>query len=72
MASYQDNLITTRNNIAAQLAAISANPKPSYSSEGKSVSWADYFQMLTNQLATLNQQILVAEGPFEIRTQGTT
>lgn len=67
-ASYEQNLVTIRDNIAASLASISANPKPNYSVDGQTVSHADFFAMLMNQLKAANAAIS-AGTPFEIETQ---
>ena len=72
MASYQANLITAKEQVAARLVELSASPKPSYSVDGQSVSWESYFATLTNQLQALEQAIQRADGPFEVRTQGVT
>jgi len=69
MATYLENLTTTRDNIAAQLADMSENPKPDYSKDGQSVSWAQLFKMLSDQLNTVNNQIAAAQ-PYEIVTEG--
>lgn len=70
MATYAQNLETARNNVAAALAEITANPKPDYSVDGESYSWASYFQMLTTQLEALNKQLAAASGPYEVRSYG--
>lgn len=72
MASYQANLITAKEQVAARLVELTASPKPSYSVDGQSVSWESYFATLTNQLQALEQAIQRADGPFEVRTQGVT
>lgn len=66
MPSVLDNLITAKANIAAKIAEISANPKPNYSIDGQSISWASYFDMLNSQLGKLDESIAVAQGPFEM------
>jgi len=71
MASYEDNLRTARENIAARLAEITASPKPSYSIDGQSVSWTEYSNSLVQQLKEVNQQLQEIESgneePWEIR-----
>jgi hypothetical protein len=64
-----DNLNASKANIAAILARITADPKPSYSIDGQSVSWESYFSMLTDKLEKLNQLIQIEGGPFEQQTQ---
>lgn len=71
MATYLENLTTARDNIAARLAEITAQAKPSYDVDGQRVEWNDYFKSLTEQLAALNEQINGA-GVFEEQSQGYT
>lgn len=72
MATYQENLITTRDQIAANLVAMTASPKPTYSIDGQSVSWESLFATYTSQLAALNLQISQADGGYEIRSVGVS
>lgn len=72
MATYADNLLTARNNIAAKIAAMSADPKPNYSVDGVSYSWNELFTSLSGQLEKINAQLQMADGGFEIRSQGIT
>lgn len=69
--AYQDDLITARDNIAAQIASITANPKPSYSIDGQSVSWGEHFNNLMSQLKELESAVQRAGGPFEVRSWGS-
>ncbi len=71
MPSYLENLHTARDQIAANLATITAEPKPNYSIDGQSVSWQSLVESYTQQLARLDDLIAAAE-PFEIFSQGTT
>ena len=71
MATYLENLTTARDNIAARLASITAQPKPSYDVDGQRVEWNAYFEALTRQLATLNEQLNGAE-PFEETSEAYT
>ena len=71
MSTVLENLVAARENVAANLAAITAQPKPSYSIDGQSVSWQGLFDSYISQLQTLNAQIAAAE-PFEITSQGVT
>lgn len=64
-----DDLETAKANIAALLASITANPKPDYSVDGKSVSWATYFRTLTEQLDAINKLIQTEGGPQWLSTQ---
>ena len=69
--SYLDDLVTTRDQVAANLAEITANPKPNYSIDGQSVSWQSLFDSYISQLEQLNRHLAAAE-PFEVRSQGYT
>ena len=69
--SYLDDLTTARDQVAANLKAITANPMPNYSIDGQSVSWQQLFDSYMNSLSALNQQIADAE-PFEFQSQGLT
>jgi len=69
MANDLANLQLIKSNILARLVDLSANPKPNYSIEGKSVSWGSYFESLTKQLTTINE-LLQSEQPFEYRSYG--
>jgi len=70
MATRAENLQTALDGIAAKLADMSANPKPDYSVDGESYSWAGLFQMLTAQQKELEQALQRANGPFEVRSRG--
>jgi hypothetical protein len=69
MATYLENLTTTRDQIAANLVEITADPKPNYSIDGQTVSWADLFRTYTEQLAALNKTLAAAD-PFELESIG--
>ncbi len=71
MATLLENLLTARQNIASNLAEITAQPKPSYSIDGQQVSWQSLFDSYIGQLQALNAQIAAAE-PFEFSSQGCT
>jgi hypothetical protein len=71
MPTYLENLTTARDQIAANLAAITAQPKPTYSIDGQSVSWQSLFDSYIAQLDKLNALIAAAE-PFEVQSQGGT
>ena len=71
MSSYLDDLLAARDNIAANLAAMTANPKPNYSVDGQSLSWQSLFDSYMAQLEKLDIQINGAQ-PFEVRSRGYT
>jgi hypothetical protein len=63
-----DNLLTRRSNIIAELAAMNSaasGGKPSYSIDGQQVDHVAYRKSLYEELALLNQQITILQGPFE-------
>jgi hypothetical protein len=72
MASRADNLNAALDNIAAQLADMTANPKPSYSAGGRSISWGEHFNNLVTQQEKLYAALQMADGPFEVRSEGVS
>ena len=70
MATLQENLITVRNQIAANLVTVTASPKPMYTEDGASYDWAGYVSMLMDKLRELDEAIQRADGPFEVRSYG--
>lgn len=69
--SSSEQLQTIKANTLAQLAAVSAERKPSYSEAGQSFSWSEYLEHLQRRVEWCNQQ-LAAEEPFEFPSQGYT
>ena len=55
--TYLADLTTTRDNLASALATESANPKPSYSVDGRSFAWNDYFRMQMQAIKDLTELI---------------
>lgn len=72
MPSDLENLQTARSNIAANLAAITASPKPNYTIDGQTVSWQALFDSYVNQIKNLDVLIAGEGGPFEIASEGRT
>ena len=73
MATLLENLITRRDAIGAELAALSASKPgglPNASGPGANVDHQGYKASLYAELREINQQIAAAEGPFEIETFG--
>lgn len=64
------DLQTAYNNVASQLASITANPAPSYSVQGVSISAAEYIAMLTERLDKIQEQIVIQGGPYQLISQG--
>lgn len=69
MATYNENLITVRDNIAAALVDMTANPKPDYMVDGQRMLWADLFDKYMARLDTLNKAI-DADSPQELVSYG--
>lgn len=70
--TYLENLILMRDNVAAQLAALSGSTPgviPDYSVGGQSVQETAHFVALSNQLAELTKRIAQAQ-PFAVRSRG--
>lgn len=72
MATISENLTTAKTNFAQQLADLSANPKPSYTVDGKSYQWGEYLKFLTDSMAAVNAAIVANEGPSETCIDGYT
>lgn len=70
MATITENLLTAKANFAQQLADLSANPKPSYTVDGKSYSWGEYLKFLIDAMASIDLQIQQEEGPEEVVISG--
>lgn len=66
--TYIDDLKTARDNIASQLADMTASPKPSYSKGGQSFSWGEHFRNLMDAQKDINEQLAQAE-PFVNESQ---
>jgi len=60
-----DDLNTAINQVAATIKDITLNPKPDYSVNGQSVSWASYLSMLTDQITKLQQAQQTLAGPYQ-------
>lgn len=67
-----DDLNAAYANVAANLKAITLNPKPSYNVDGKQVQWKELFETYTGQLQSIEQAIQRAGGPFMIETKVVT
>ena len=68
---YTDALIASKVNLAQQLAAITASPKPTYDVDGDSIPWTEYHAMLTAQIANISKLIQAAD-PYEILSVAVT
>ncbi len=68
---YLTDLLSARDNIARQLADLTAQPKPSYQIDGQQVSWDEHFRTLCAELERLNYVLQTSE-PFEFHSTGYT
>ncbi len=66
------NLQAAYQNVCANLAAITANPKPTYNVDGVNVNWQEYYDSLVQRMLELEQAIQRAQGPYELRSRGTS
>jgi transposase InsO family protein len=57
MSTVRDSLIAARDNLAAQLEAITRSPKPTYSDNGQSYSWKEYQEFLIERIRQLKIDI---------------
>ena len=72
MPTAAQNVQTAIDNVAAQLVEITANPKPTYSIDGQSVSWTEHYRALLQTFKDLVALQQMIGGPFEVRSIGTT
>lgn len=66
------NINTAILNVSSLIQQITANPQPSYSVQGVSVSWADYLSMLVEQQAKLQEIYIYLSGPYSLVTQAVS
>lgn len=71
MPDDKQQIETIKSQTLATMAAITANPKPSYSIDGQQVAWGEYLRQLQTTVEWCNAQ-LASEEPFEIESRGTT
>ena len=64
-------LATIRSQTLTLIESLTEHPKPSYSIDGQSVSWADYLTTLRATVDWCDQKLSAGE-PCEERTQGYT
>lgn len=70
MATEAENYQTAINGLSAKIAEVYANPKPSYSINGQSVSWDAYRASLLNEMNSLKTLLTQAGGPVEVTSYG--
>jgi len=66
-----DDLRSAKDNMAANLLAITANPKPSYSIDGQSVSWSEYHKMLLEGITSISL-LIEQNDPQQSTTYGAS
>ena len=69
--SDQAQFETIRTQTLSQLASLRANPKPSYTVDGQSVSWESYVESLQRTVDWCDEKLAGRE-PFEEHTQART
>lgn len=57
------NLQTLKTNLITALNDAIASPKPTYSIDGQSISWGEYYRMLSEQIKVVNELINM-EDPY--------
>ena len=69
--TYEADLITARNGLAAFLAAQCIAPSPNYQIENQRVDFATMVKIYTQQIGALDQMIREADTPVdEVLTEG--
>ena len=71
MPTDLEQLRTIRSQALATIAQITADPKPSYTIDGQSVSWNSHLRRL-RQTVDWCDRMLAGEAPVEIRSRGGT
>jgi hypothetical protein len=69
MASDVEQLAIIKTQTLAIMAEITAEPKPTYTISGQTVSWAEYLKQL-QQTADWCDQQLASQTPQEFQTRG--
>ena len=62
---------TIRQQTLAQLVDLRANPKPTYSIDGQTVSWTAYVNSLQSTIDWCDAKLIGLE-PFEVQSRATT
>jgi hypothetical protein len=71
MPNDRTQIETIRSLALAQLTELRANPKPTYTIDGQTVSWESYIRSLERSVDWCDTK-LIGLDPFEIRSQGYT
>lgn len=70
MPTSAENLQTAYENVCQQLADMTANPKPSYSSAGRSISWGEHYRNLLESRKEILLALQQDSGPFQVTSWG--
>lgn len=71
MPTNIQQLETIRTQTLAQLVELRANPKPTYSIDGQTVSWTAYLASLERTVEWCNEQLRGLD-PAEVQSQGVS
>lgn len=69
--SDREQIESIRSLTLAQLVELCANPKPTYSIDGQTISWTAYIQSLQQTVDWCDAKLVGLE-PFEVQSRGTT
>jgi hypothetical protein len=62
-------LDTAIDQVCTLIQTVTANPKPTYSVDGESVSWESYLARLNADLRVMLRNRQDVDGPFEVRSR---
>lgn len=68
--SAQSNVADAITQLTSVIKDITSNPKPNYSINGQSVSWADYLTTVTTQLNQMLEIQQKINSPYIIQSRG--
>lgn len=71
MPSDLEQIQAIKSQTLALIGELTAQPKPTYSLDGQSVSWSEYLQRLQATVQWCDRQ-LAGQEPIEIHSQGIT
>ena len=69
--SDREQIESIRSLTLAQLVDLRADPKPTYSIDGQTISWTAYIQSLQETVDWCDAKLVGLE-PFEVQSRGTT
>lgn len=71
MVTDAETIATIKSNALARIAEITADPRPTYTRDGRTYQWTEYLDQLQKTVAWCDQQT-VAVDPFEIASSAYT